>query len=156
MSSLFRELKQRRVYRVAIGYAIAAWLAIQIAATVLPAFHAPEFVLPVLIILLGIGFPIALVLAWAFDVTPSGIEKTMDETGASAGKNARHGWLLGGAGALIAALAIGAYWIWHPWKSALQTGAPSTTTNTDSIRLPNSARPPPSPQNRSLYCLSRT
>src|SRR5438128_11181275 len=76
MTSFLSQLKQRRVYRVAIGYAIVAWLMVQIAATVLPAFHAPEFVLPVLIVLLGVGFPFALVLAWAFDVTPSGIAQT--------------------------------------------------------------------------------
>src|SRR5213075_2874041 len=55
MTSFLSQLQQRRVYRVAIGYAIVAWLMVQIAATVLPAFHAPEFVLPVLIVLLGVG-----------------------------------------------------------------------------------------------------
>src|SRR5437764_1945733 len=56
MTSFLNQLKQRRVYRVAIGYAIVAWLMVQIAATVFPAFHAPEFVLPVLIVMLGGGF----------------------------------------------------------------------------------------------------
>src|SRR5437764_6988260 len=56
MTSFLSQLKQRRVYRVAIGYAIVAWLMVQIAATVLPALHAPEFVLPVLIVMLGGGF----------------------------------------------------------------------------------------------------
>ncbi len=141
MSSFLRELKHRRVYRVAIGYAVAAWLAIQIAATVLPAFHTPEFVLPVLIILFGIGFPVALVLAWAFDVTPSGIEKSDAGSGTSAGKHARHGWLLAGAGVLIAALSIGGYWIWHSGGPATQTRASSATTNSDSVSMPNSAAP---------------
>src|SRR6202030_1038469 len=100
MNSFVSQLKQRRVYRVAIGYAVAAWLTVQVAATVLPAFHAPEFILPVLILLLGIGFPVALVLAWAFDVTPSGIEKTPEGTGATAAKNLRYAWALGGIGLL--------------------------------------------------------
>jgi uncharacterized RDD family membrane protein YckC len=64
MTSFSSQLKQRRVYRVTIGYAIVAWLAVGVASTILPAFHSPEFVLPVLIVLLGVGF--ALVLAWAF------------------------------------------------------------------------------------------
>ncbi len=86
---------------------------VQIAATVLPAFHAPELVLPVLIVLLGVGFPVALVLAWAFDVTPSGIEKTPEETGTTAARNMRYGWALAGFGVLIAAISVGAYWWWH-------------------------------------------
>src|SRR5881275_1153832 len=113
MTSFLSQLKQRRVYRVAIGYAIVAWLMVQIAATVLPAFHAPEFVLPVLIVLLGVGFPVALVLAWAFDVTPSGIEKTPEGTGTTAARNVRYAWALAGFGLLIAAVGVGAYWFWH-------------------------------------------
>jgi TolB-like protein len=132
MSSFLSQLKQRRVYRVAIGYAIAAWLAVQIAATVLPAFHASEFVLPVLIVVLGVGFPVALVLAWAFDVTPEGIEKTPDgigATAATAAKNIRYAWALAGLGLLTAAIAIGAYWFWHfrPTKFA---AAPKVASKT--------------------------
>jgi TolB-like protein len=121
MNSFFRELKQRRVYRVAIGYAIAAWVAIQIAATVLPAFHAPDFVLPILIVLLAIGFPVALVLAWAFDVTPSGIERTPATAGVVRAKSRRNAWLLAAVGVIIAALAIAGYWRWHPWRTLPQT-----------------------------------
>ena len=113
MNSFFSQLKQRRVYRVAIGYAIAAWLAVQVAATVLPAFHAPDFVLAALIVLLGVGFPVALVLAWAFDVTPTGIEKTQDEGGPVAAQNQRYAWALAAIGLLIAITSVGAWWFWH-------------------------------------------
>ncbi len=123
MNSFVSQLKQRRVYRVAIGYAVAAWLMVQIAATVLPAFHAPEFILTDLIILLGIGFPVALVLAWAFDVTPSGIEKTPEGTGATAAKNLRYAWALGGIGLLVAVIGVGAYWWWHSAKRTTASDA---------------------------------
>jgi TolB-like protein/Flp pilus assembly protein TadD len=113
MTSFLSQLKQRRVYRVAIGYAIVAWLMVQIAATVLPAFHASEFVLPVLILVLGVGFPVALVLAWAFDVTPSGIEKAPEGTGTTAARNMGYAWALAGLGLLIAAVGVSAYWVWH-------------------------------------------
>ena len=68
MNSFFRELKNRRVYRVALGYAVAAWFVIQIAFTVLPTFHVPEGLLQGLVVLAALGFPAALMLAWAFDV----------------------------------------------------------------------------------------
>lgn len=110
-SNFFAELKRRRVYRVAIGYAIAAWLVVQIGSTILPTFHVPEWILQALIVLVALGFPVALVLAWAFDITPSGIEKTSE--GSYSTRNRRNGWLLGAAGLVIACLAIGAYSLWH-------------------------------------------
>jgi hypothetical protein len=105
MNSFFRELRNPRVYRVALGYAVAAWLVIQIAFTVLPTFHVPEWVLQALVVLVALGFPAALTLAWAFDVTPSGIEKAREGTGAVAASNLRYGWWLAAAGYVIDACA---------------------------------------------------
>src|SRR5207244_11802554 len=102
MTSFLSQLKQRRVYRVAIGYAIVAWLMVQIAATVLPAFHAPEFVLPVLIVLLRVGFPVAPVLSCAFAVTPSGTEKTPEATRTTAARHRRSAWWIARLGVLSA------------------------------------------------------
>jgi hypothetical protein len=62
MNSFFRELKQRKVYRVALGYAVVAWLVIQISATVMPAYHAPEWILPIFITAVALGFPVTLAL----------------------------------------------------------------------------------------------
>src|SRR5438093_13641403 len=59
MNSFFRELKQRKVYRVALGYAVVAWLVIQISATVMPTYHAPDWILPVLITVVALGFTVA-------------------------------------------------------------------------------------------------
>ncbi len=134
LPNFFAELKRRRVYRVAIGYAIAAWLAVQIASTVLPTFHVPEWVLQTLIVLVALGFPAALVLAWAFDITPAGIEKTADRTPTSAALNRRNGWLLATSGLAIAAVAIAGYWMWHPWRAT-----PQTSSSTASVALDTTA-----------------
>ncbi|HUG55968.1 MAG TPA: tetratricopeptide repeat protein, partial [Candidatus Limnocylindrales bacterium] len=75
-SSFLAELKRRKVVRVAIVYAAVAWVTVQIADVALPAFEAPDWVLRVLIALLVLGLPIALALAWAFDVTPEGLRVT--------------------------------------------------------------------------------
>jgi hypothetical protein len=62
MNSFFRELKTRKVYRVALGYAVVAWLVIQISATVMPAYQPPLWILPSFTTAVGVGFPVALVL----------------------------------------------------------------------------------------------
>ncbi|MGH8163333.1 MAG: tetratricopeptide repeat protein, partial [Rhodanobacteraceae bacterium] len=72
--NFFAELKRRNVYKVAVAYAVVGWLVIQIGSTVLPTFHAPEWVAQALVVFVLLGFPIALVLAWAFEITPEGIK----------------------------------------------------------------------------------
>ncbi|MEY2496768.1 MAG: hypothetical protein QOD12_324 [Verrucomicrobiota bacterium] len=72
------ELKRRNVYKVAIAYAVVAWLLIQIATQVFPFFEIPNWVVRLVVLLLLIGFPVALVLAWAFEITPEGIVRTED------------------------------------------------------------------------------
>jgi len=74
--SFFGELKRRNVVKVGVAYAVVAWLLIQVADTLLPTFGAPEWVMPVFSAIVILGFPLALVLAWAFDVTPGGIKMT--------------------------------------------------------------------------------
>src|SRR5262245_51585700 len=76
MSGFFEELKRRKVYRVAIAYIVAGWALAQGLAQVLPVFEISNSVIRVVIALLLIGFPVALVLAWMFDITPSGIQRT--------------------------------------------------------------------------------
>ncbi len=126
MNSFFRELKERKVYRVALGYAVVAWLVIQISATVMPAYHAPEWILPIFITVIALGFPVALVLAWAFEVKAGVIEKTPEPAGALSTANKRRVWLLAAVGLIISALAVGAYWIWHPWRNASRASGPTT------------------------------
>jgi TolB-like protein/Flp pilus assembly protein TadD len=92
--NFFSELKRRNVYKVAVAYAVVGWLVIQISSTVLPTFHAPEWVVQTLVVLVVIGFPIALVIAWAFEATPEGIKRTeiADAMPAAVGKK-KHTWI---------------------------------------------------------------
>ena len=78
MSGFFEEVKRRKVYRVAVGYVIAAGAIIQLASASFPAWDLPNWALRVVIVLLLIGFPIALIFAWAFDITAQGIRATPD------------------------------------------------------------------------------
>ncbi len=82
--SLITELKRRNVFRVGAAYAIVAWLLVEVASVVLPTFAAPEWVMKVVIFLTALGFPLALVIAWAFELTPEGIkrEEDVDRSGA--------------------------------------------------------------------------
>jgi TolB-like protein len=74
--SFFTELKRRNVYKVAVAYAVVAWLVMQIAATVVPALHLPDVITTAVVVLTLLGFPIALVIAWAFEMTPDGMKRT--------------------------------------------------------------------------------
>jgi hypothetical protein len=129
MSSFFHELKQRKVYRVAVGYAVVAWLLVQVSATVMPAYHAPEWVLPLFITAVALGFPVALVLAWAFDIKGGAIKKASESTVPTvSGAHKRRVWLLAAVGVIISALALGGYWLWHPWRKALTVLQPAPAT----------------------------
>ena len=76
MTGFFEELKRRKVYRVAAAYIVVAGGTIQLASVVFPAWDLPEWSLRLVIVLLLLGFPVSLILAWAFDVTPAGIQAT--------------------------------------------------------------------------------
>ncbi|HZR05526.1 MAG TPA: tetratricopeptide repeat protein [Candidatus Udaeobacter sp.] len=74
LKNFFSELKRRNVYKVAVAYAVVAWLLIQAASIFFPAFDAPPWVMKIFIIVIIFGFPVALVLSWAFEITPEGIK----------------------------------------------------------------------------------
>ena len=75
---LFAELKRRNVYKVAVAYAVVAWLLIQAASILFPTFDAPLWVMKAFVAVIALGFPIALIIAWAFEMTPEGIKRTED------------------------------------------------------------------------------
>src|SRR5437588_6757618 len=76
--SFFAELKRRNVYKVAIAYAVVGWLVIQIATSTFPVLEIPNWAIKLVIALVSLGFPIALVIAWAFEMTPEGMKRTED------------------------------------------------------------------------------
>src|SRR5881396_622659 len=106
----FGELKRRNVYKVAVAYAIVGWLLIQIATQVFPFLEIPNWVVRLVIALVAIGFPIALVIAWAFEITPQGIERTevADTTQAAAGQK-KHAWIY--VAIIGAVLSIGLFFL---------------------------------------------
>jgi TolB-like protein/Tfp pilus assembly protein PilF len=76
LRNFFAELKRRNVYKVAIAYAVVAWLLMQAASILFPTFEAPPWTMKVFVAVIALGFPIALILAWAFELTPEGIKRT--------------------------------------------------------------------------------
>src|SRR5437667_11198317 len=85
----FGELKRRNVYKVAIAYAVVGWLLIQIATQVFPFFEIPNWGVRLVVLIIAIGFPIGLILAWAFELTPEGLKRTefADELPTKASRN---------------------------------------------------------------------
>ena len=74
--NFFAELKRRNVYKVAVGYAVVGWLVLQVAATIVPALHLPDSITTTVVVLTMLGFPVALIIAWAFEMTPDGMKRT--------------------------------------------------------------------------------
>ncbi len=109
--SFFTELKRRNVYKVAVAYAVVAWLLMQIASQIFPFFEIPNWAVRLVVLLLIIGFPIALIIAWAFEVTPEGIKRT--EAADAAGQRSRGGaWIyivLIGAAVSVGLFFVGRY-----------------------------------------------
>jgi ketosteroid isomerase-like protein len=76
--SLFSELRRRNVFRVALTYAVIAWLLIEIASVLLPLVDAPESIITAFVVLLALGFAVAVFISWAFEMTPEGLKRTQD------------------------------------------------------------------------------
>ena len=91
--SFFAELKRRHVYKVAIAYSVVAWLLIQIATQVFPFFEIPNWGVRLVVLVIVIGFPVALILAWAFELTPEGIKRTEDVDLRASRVSKNHTWI---------------------------------------------------------------
>ena len=104
--NFFAELKRRNVYKVAAAYAVVAWLLIQLASILFPTFEAPGWVMKVFVALVALGFPLALIFAWAFELTPEGIKRTED-VAPNESISRRTGRKLAAGIAVVVALAAG-------------------------------------------------
>ncbi len=128
--NFFAELKRRNVYRVAVAYAVLAWLLIQIATQTFPFFDIPNWAVRLVVLLVALGFPIALILAWAFELTPKGIQLTTgaaDDGQRKTRTPRRLFWALITAGAVLA-LSLSFYFVRQ------RSAAPETNTSTAAVR----------------------
>ena len=106
------ELKRRNVYKVAVAYAVVGWLLVQVATQVFPFFEIPNWAVRLVVLAIVIGFPVALVIAWAFELTPEGLKRTEDVDLAAQGQRKSHGWIyvvIVGAAFSIGLIFIGRY-----------------------------------------------
>src|SRR5438477_2475130 len=125
--NFFAELKRRNVYKVAVAYIIAGWALSQGIAQVFPVFDIPNWVIRLIVILIIIGLPIALVLAWSFEITPQGIKRTETaDAMPEATRKKKHIWIyvvVIGAGISIALFFLGRYTASR--TSSTESGRPS-------------------------------
>jgi TolB-like protein/Flp pilus assembly protein TadD len=93
IDNFFAELKRRNVYKVAVAYAVVGWLLVQVTTQVFPIFEIPNWALRLIVLAIIIGFPISLVIAWAFELTPQGLKRTEDVDPASQARSKSHAWI---------------------------------------------------------------
>lgn len=91
--NFFAELKRRNVYKVAVAYAVVGWLLVQVATQVFPFFEIPNWAVRLVVLAIVIGFPIALVIAWAFELTPEGLKRTEDADAAPRSPRKSYAWI---------------------------------------------------------------
>jgi TolB-like protein/Tfp pilus assembly protein PilF len=128
--SFFAELKRRNVYKVAVAYAVVGWLLAQVATQIFPFLEIPNWIVRLVIVLIAIGFPIALVIAWAFEATPEGIKRTEVADAMSRGSvgRKRYAWIyIVVIGAVISAALffIGRFTVQNKTATAAPSDIPS-------------------------------
>src|SRR5436190_15532171 len=109
LGNFFAELKRRNVYKVAIAYGVVAWLLIQIATQVFPFFEIPNWVVRLVVLVIIVGFPVALVIAWAFELTPEGLKRTEAADREGAKPSRKRAWIY--VVIIAAALSIGLFFV---------------------------------------------
>ena len=127
MRNLFQELRQRHVFKVAVAYAAIGWLIVQIGDVSTTSFEAPAWVMKMLIVFVLLGFPVALFLAWAYDLTPDGIRRTES----SAPRRARSGSTIN----RFTTMALVAVVAWLTWDRLHGTSDPTSVVVDKSVAV---------------------
>src|SRR5262245_25833307 len=112
LPQFFAELKRRNVYKVAVAYIVGGWALAQGVAQVLPVFAVPNWVVQLLVLLIILGLPVALGLAWAFELTPEGLKRTQEVDEATAARHKKRAWIyvvIAGAAVSIGLFFLGRY-----------------------------------------------
>jgi TolB-like protein/Flp pilus assembly protein TadD len=123
--SFFAELKRRNVYKVAVAYAVVGWLLVQVATQVFPFFEIPNWAVRLVVLVIIIGFPFALVIAWAFELTPEGLKRTEVADREGAKPSRKRAWIY--VVIIAAALSIGLFFIAHYTLPNQQAGPAEIT-----------------------------
>ncbi len=121
LPNFFAELKRRNVYKVAIAYGVVAWLLIQIATQVFPFFEIPNWAVRLIVLAIAIGFPIALVIAWAFELTPEGLKRTEAADAMGAPRSRKRAWIY--IVIIAGAISIGLFFLGRYTSSKQNAGA---------------------------------
>ncbi len=132
--TFFGELKRRNVVRVGIAYVVVAWLVLQVADVVLNNIAAPQWLFQVILLLLAIGFPLALVFAWAFELTPEGVKRE-SEVDRGQSITAQTGRKLDFAIIAVLAVALG----WFAWDKFIRAPAETRPAGTAAVSKPKDA-----------------
>src|ERR1700680_1170983 len=121
IDNFFAELKRRNVYKVAVAYAVVGWLLVQVTTQVFPIFETPNWALRLIVLAIIIGFPIALVIAWAFELTPEGLKRTEDvDLAASARQPRKHAWIV--VVIIAGAMSLGLFFLGRITAPSKQSG----------------------------------
>jgi TolB-like protein/Tfp pilus assembly protein PilF len=130
LGKFFSELKRRNVYKVAVAYAIAGWALAQGIAQVFPVFGVPNWIVQLIVLLIVIGFPIALVLAWAFELTGEGLKRT-EEADFARPRAKSHAWIY--VALIGAVLAIGLFFVGRYTAGPAQHAAIDTSVKSIAV-----------------------
>ena len=130
-SNFFAELKRRNVYKVAVAYAVVGWLLVQVATQVFPFFEIPNWTVRLVVLAIVIGFPIALIVAWAFELTPEGLKRTEDVDLTAQGHRKSYVWIY--VVIIGASFSIGLFFIGRYTAQRIQAPRQSEAATASSI-----------------------